>query len=231
MDTDSSREDTMSSSERPVRPRDAATLVIYRRGPDSPEVLMGRRSDKARFKPGVYVFPGGRSEPADTRIKPSTPLDPAIAPKLAVGGSPARAQALAMTAIRETFEEAGLLVAAPGDPGPTHHPTWATVRQRGLAPALDRLTYLGRAITPSPQPIRFHARFFAVDAAHAQGDLSGDSELSDLQWVPLRDSARLDVMGVTLLMLEALEQLLADPARFRAPFLSFQHGRRTIQWT
>lgn len=220
----------MTEKPRPVRPSDAATLLVYREGRRGLEVVMGRRSDKAKFKPGVYVFPGGRLERADSVIQPLTPLASHIPDKLAVGGSAARAQAIALAAIRETFEEAGLIVGAEGDHGHSSHPSWAAMRAQGLAPALDRLVYLGRAITPSVQPIRFHARFFAVDARHAHGEFGGDSELSDLRWVPFSEVEKLEVMPVTLLMIQSLQNFLAAPAGHRSAFLSFQHGRRTLQW-
>lgn len=215
---------------RPPRPQDAATLLIYRAGPHGLEVVMGRRSDKARFRPGVYVFPGGRLEAADRRITPLTPLTPAVLPKLGAGASPLAAQALALAAVRETFEESGLIVGAPGDAGPSSHPSWEAFRARGYAPALHTLVYLGRAITPSVQPIRFHARFFAVDAQHAHGELGGDSELLDLRWVPFVDVPQLEVMPVTLLMIESLNRYLAAPDTHRTAFLRFQYGQRTISW-
>lgn len=220
----------MPERPQPVRPADAATLLVYREGRKGPEVVMGRRSDKAKFKPGVYVFPGGRLERADSVVRPLTPLAPHIPHKLAVGGSESRARALALAGIRETFEESGLIVGARGDHGHDAHPSWAAMRAQGFAPALDPLVYLGRAITPSVQPIRFHARFFAVEARHAHGELGGDSELSDLRWVPFSAVAELEVMPVTLLMIQSLQQYLASPAEHRSAFLSFQHGKRTLQW-
>lgn len=215
---------------RPARPRDAATLLVYRPGPRGLEVVMGRRSDKARFRPGVYVFPGGRLEAADHRITPLTPLAPAALPKIGTGASVIHAQALALAAIRETFEESGLIVGTHGDAGASQHPSWEAIRARGFAPALHTLVYLGRAITPSVQPIRFHARFFAVEARYAHGELGGDSELEDLRWVPFDDVAQLEVMPVTLLMIESLNRYLAEPGDHRTAFLRFQYGKRTITW-
>ncbi len=194
-----------------------------------PEVVMGRRHSKARFKPGVYVFPGGMLERADHLVQPASALAPAIVPRIAVAGSQERANALALAAIRETFEECGLVVGVPGDPGPSHDPSWQALRARGLTPQLAPLRYLGRAITPSVQPIRFHARFFAIDSRHVTGELTGSGELGDLQWVPLATARELPVMEVTLLMLESLRRKLEDDDD-RAPFLSFQHGRRRVIW-
>ena len=68
---------------------------------------MGRRRAGARFVPGCYVFPGGAVDPADRNARPATRLDPRIVGKLAVANSAQRAQALAMAAVRETYEETG----------------------------------------------------------------------------------------------------------------------------
>jgi 8-oxo-dGTP pyrophosphatase MutT (NUDIX family) len=219
----------MTESTKPVRPRDAASLVIHQPSPRGVEVLMGKRNEKSRFKPGVYVFPGGGLEAADRRVQVASPLDASIPPRVAVGSSPVGAHALALAAIRETYEECGLLVGVPGDVGENPLASWQDFRQRGLCPPLAPLRYLGRAITPSIQPIRFHARFFAVEASLVSGTIDDTHELGDLQWVPIAQVKDLNVMPVTLLMLEALIRQLeqGDP---RAAFLSFQHGKRQILW-
>ena len=59
-----------------VRPRDAATLILYRRGSDGVRVLMGQRHSKHVFMPDKFVFPGGRVDPADARVRPLTALVP-----------------------------------------------------------------------------------------------------------------------------------------------------------
>jgi len=214
---------------RLVRPRHAASLVIHREGRNGIEVFMGRRHEKARFKPDVYVFPGGMLERADHAARPGSSLDPAITGKLAVGGSHRRAQALAMAAIRETFEETGLIAGAAGDIGPSPDPSWGHFRELGLAPALHHIDYLGRAITPSDRPIRFHARFFFVSADHLAGDIIPSDELQDLRWVSLAKRSTLRMMKVTELMLDTLARRLSGEIT-TAPFLSFRHGRPTIAW-
>lgn len=214
---------------RPVKPRHAASLVIHRQGSHGTEVFMGRRHKQARFKPEVYVFPGGMVERADHAVHPVAGLDPAITEKLAVAGSHRRAQALAMAAVRETFEETGLILGAPGAIGPSRDSTWARFRERGLAPDLGSIGYLGRAITPSFQPIRFHARFFFVSADHLRGDIAPSEELEDLQWVSLSRRSSLRMMEVTELMLDTLVRRLSGEIT-TAPFLSFQNGRRITAW-
>ena len=94
----------------PARPRDAASLVLLRGQGEGAEVLMGRRARQHRFLPDVYVFPGGRLDPADRRLVPLRALAPAVAARLARHGRPARAIALAAAAARETFEETGLIL-------------------------------------------------------------------------------------------------------------------------
>src|SRR3954470_17985140 len=93
-----------------VRPKDAASLVLVRRDRDAVRVLMGERAKAHVFLPGRFVFPGGRVDLSDFRIAAGTDLKPEVRAKVAAGTTPARARALALAAIRETFEETGLLV-------------------------------------------------------------------------------------------------------------------------
>ncbi|TDJ61357.1 MAG: NUDIX hydrolase [Proteobacteria bacterium] len=214
---------------RPVTPRHAASLLIHRQGRFGTEVFMGRRHKKARFKPDVYVFPGGMVERSDHSVRAASGLDPAATAKLAVAGSPRRAQALAIAAVRETFEETGLLLGACGTIGPSTDPTWSVFRERGLAPDLSRIGYLGRAITPSIQPLRFHARFFFVSAEHVQGEIAPSEELEDLRWVPLLRRSSLRMMQITELMLDTLGRRLSGEIS-KSPFVSFHHGRQLTVW-
>lgn len=194
------------------RPRDAATLVLVRDGAGGPEALMGRRPRRQAFMPGHYVFPGGGVEPCDRWVRPATALRPAVAARLARGATPARARALAAAAVRETFEETGLMLArrVPPDARPVR-PEWRAFHAVGLAPAFDRLDYVYRAVTPPGLPRRFNARFFLARAADAAGTLGGNGELLDLRWVPLADSVGLPLPYITEVVLEEVEHLLATP--------------------
>ena len=102
---------------RALRPRDAATLIIVDNSSGEPRVLLGRRRLDMVFMPGRYVFPGGRVDPADKQIVVEEDLRPRDLEKLMVAmkGTPsvARARALALAAVRETCEEAGLLIGRP----------------------------------------------------------------------------------------------------------------------
>lgn len=189
-----------------MRPVDAATLIILRQ---RREVLMGVRSHRHAFLPHHYVFPGGRVDAGDARVPAPVPLRPEVESRLLTAASPARARALAMAAVRETFEETGLLLGRPVErPLRTRSPGWRGIFQQGVVPALDRIDYLARAITPPGQVRRFNARFFVVDADHLQGELRGNGELEDLHWVDLRRTDHLPVIGITELVLALLRHRL-----------------------
>lgn len=199
---------------RAVRPRDAASLIVTRTTRAGLEVLMGRRHRKTRFMPDAFVFPGGRLDPADARAKPATSLKRAVEKHLLHSVTPARARALAMTAVRETFEETGLMLGAEGSVGGTRDEGWAAVRETGLAPDLARLDYVARAITRVASPIRFDARFFLADAAHFSGELGGSGELLDLAFVSLEKARELPSAIITQFMLSEVARLIeAAPAQ------------------
>lgn len=195
---------------RPVRPRDAASLVLHRMRRGQREVLMGRRPLSARFMPGVYVFPGGATEPSDRSVRPASTLSPDVTHLLKVGGSEDRARAMAITAVRETFEETGLMLAAPGDPDMADHPGWQAWQSQGLAPDLGAMDLSARAITPARSPIRFHARFFVADGSNARGRIGGDGELEDVAWVPMAEAAALPLANVQRFVIEHVKATLAD---------------------
>ena len=113
------------SSGRAVRPRDAATLIVVRRNGPQPTILMGKRAASHKFMPNKYVFPGGRVDVGDGRIRPPCDLHPAVLQRLAQDCSESRARALALAAIRETFEETGLILGEPDTPTlRTRSPPW-----------------------------------------------------------------------------------------------------------
>ncbi len=206
--------DRVGGDGAPVLPRDAATLLLWRPGPNGPEVLMGKRARNAAFVPDFYVFPGGRIDAEDVAVRAASDLDEAATARMGVRGRRDLAQALALAAVRETFEETGLLLAEAGDVGPVAHPEWALWRERGLAPALGRMRYFGRAITSPSSPIRFHARFFIARAEHCTGTLAGSGELSDLAYYRAADALEeLPVVDITEFMLNRLIAYAADPLR------------------
>lgn len=196
---------------------DAAGLLLIRGTGREAEVLMGRRSRASRFMPGVYVFPGGRVERADGR--PSGFAETMTSPPMGTDSATRRRLTLfARAALRETFEETGLLVAERPGPGPAGidapaagtAEVWRAFRRAGRAPAFSALALVARAVTPTRSLIRFHTRFFRADGQAAHGDLLGDGELEDLRWVPVEDAGSLPIAEVTVLVLR--EALAHGPA-------------------
>jgi len=214
-----------------VVPRDAAALVITRAGPREPSVLLGQRHRGHVFMPNKFVFPGGRVDPSDARAPHASGLRPEVLRKLALGCTEARARALALAAIRETFEEAGLLVGRPAERAPrTRARGWASFLAHGVIPALDALEYVARAITPPGNPRRFDTRFFWVDAAHVHeaggAALTGSGELLDLRWVPLSETPALDLPEATQMVVAEVAKRLAarDPRALPVPFARYVRG-------
>jgi 8-oxo-dGTP pyrophosphatase MutT (NUDIX family) len=212
------------SPPRPAKPRHAASLVLVRRHKGIARILMGRRSAKAVF-PEAYVFPGGRLDKSDTAVAPSAHLGAQVLNDLCERGgcTPALARGLATAAIRETYEETGLIIAGRGDAG-LHEGTWADFATRGIAPAHDRLSFLGRAITPASAPVRFHARFFMADGDDIEGELKSNGELTALDWYPLDHAQTLPAIDVTKFILSELAA--AERGEIRAaPFFRYRRNK------
>lgn len=209
-----------------VRAREAATLVIYRRAERSAEVLMGERHRRHRFMPRLHAFPGGRVDPLDSRVRLGSALRGDVARQLERKLTPTRARAAAVAAVRETFEETGLVVGAP-DPQPKRQVPagWRRFFDTGMAPALGHLDYIARAVTPPMRPVRFNARFFMIESRHVTGNLTGNGELLDLRWFPIREARGLDLPGITRVVLTHIEELFDDPPRRSAerPIPYFKH--------
>ena len=164
-----------------IRPKDAATLILVDRSTDRPKVLLGRRHQNHKFMPGKFVFPGGRVEPADRQMASAAHLDPQVEDRLMRGlrrPSPARARALVLAAIRETFEETGLLIGLRGldaftDHGATTSSMWAAFATAGVNPDLTNIHFVARAITPPGRSRRFDTRFFTADASSVTARVRG----------------------------------------------------------
>lgn len=201
---------------RGVRPRDAATLVPLRRQGERVEVLMGRRARKHRFLPNLYVFPGGRVDDDDHRVQPLSPLRGDVQAHLVRESGAARARALAVAAVRETWEETGIVL--------------GNIEDGKLRPSLDRLDYLIRAITPAESPIRFHARFFAAQVTARDGTVASNGELLDLAWRSVPECLTLPVADITEYVLGNLDRLISGrSANARVPLFAFRNGRVAIR--
>lgn len=195
-------------------PRDAATLVLVDNSIASePRILMGRRRADLAFLANKVVFPGGRVDPADKTADAASELSANTVAALltAMRGRPseARARALGIAAIRELHEETGIAL---GDPA---------------CPPLDALTFFARAITPPGRPRRFDTRFFMAEAtrARARQPLGGDGELTDLAWLTLDDARRLDLPGITRLIIDDIAVLLPLRSARLSPGIPFYFYR------
>ena len=212
-----------------LRPKDAATLVLVKRQ-GQPRVLMGQRHSGLAFMAGKYVFPGGRVDPGDRRIAAASELRPEVLEKLSIGIAPTRARELALAAIRETFEETGVLVGERREICPrTRSPAWARFFAHGILPRLDALDFIARAVTPPNRPRRFDARFFMVEAsaiAHVLEDTSNE-ELLKPCWLTLTEARALDVPAITRRVLEEVEARLSGGPR-PAPFFRFNRGKASL---
>ncbi|MBT5414058.1 MAG: NUDIX domain-containing protein [Rhodospirillaceae bacterium] len=232
-DRDDPREGYDWSPRSPVRARDAASLVLIREGDRGPEVLMGQRSKNLDFMPHRYVFPGGRLDTEDHRVRPATDFRPSVKDKLARSLPPDRARALAVAAIRETFEETGLILGKPA-PAPKGSVTedWKGFLDLGLAPALDELDAIGRAITPAQLPKRFNARFFVARADHVQGEIVGSGELINIGWLPVEEAIAMGIADITEIVARlALRWFQHPQTRFTRdplPLYCFRRGRRMV---
>jgi 8-oxo-dGTP pyrophosphatase MutT (NUDIX family) len=200
-----------------TRPRDAATMIIIDRAAPSPQVLLGRRHHGHKFMPGKFVFPGGRVEPHDRRMASVTAIAPQVEARLMQDvqrPSAEKARGLVLAAIRETFEETGILlgtksrepVRSPGGP-------WDAFVQHGVMPDLTPVHFIARAITPPARTKRFDTRFFAIDASRIAARLDGvvgpDTELTELVWHPIAAAARLDMPAITTAVIEELAARIA----------------------
>jgi 8-oxo-dGTP pyrophosphatase MutT (NUDIX family) len=214
-----------------MRPKDAGTLIILDgKGADA-KMLMGRRHHRHAFMPGLFVFPGGRVDRADGDAKTTDNLHPEVETRLLrhMKGRPTkrRARAVALATIRETYEEAGLLLGRRED-CPQSHRDWAAFPEHGVAPSLGNLRLIARAITPPGRTRRFDAWFFAAqmdDIAH-QLDAGPSGELEDLHWLTIPEAKRLELPVITLKILQELElRLTEDPDLTPGNPVPFYHLR------
>jgi 8-oxo-dGTP pyrophosphatase MutT (NUDIX family) len=200
-----------------LRPRDAATLILIDNSAPTPKVLLGKRHHGHKFLPGKYVFPGGGVEPLDKRMPTARPLDRHAEQRLMRAvkrPSPVKARALALAAIRETYEETGLMLGAPASDAPGAPPgPWAAFGRAQILPDLASIHFVARAITPPRRPKRFDTRFFAADAGaivqRIDGMIGPDAELVELVWMSIKEARQLDMPDITAVVLEELEARIA----------------------
>lgn len=204
-----------------LRPRDAASLLIIDRSASELRILMGKRHSRHVFMPGKFVFPGGRTETADGRMTAIAELSEHDQTKLLTGmggrSSIRRCRALALSAIRETYEEAGLFLGRKTGFSKVSHPDWAAFAERNVMPDLSALRYFARATTPPGLARRFDTRFFIAfreAVADSLPEATGPSqELEELAWLSFPDALQLDIPDITRIIIrEAKGVLDADPS-------------------
>ncbi len=207
---------------RAPRPRDAATLILVRKTRGEDTILMGQRARGHVFMPDKWVFPGGAVDRSDAIASAATELRPEVADKLLLENSRRPPRAYALAAVRETFEETGLVVGRPGAPAGKPAPGWATFAACDAAPELDKLDFVCRAITPPYRPRRFDARFFFAEAdavllddrAHFAG-----GELMHTRWFTMDEALALDLPNVTRFVLGEVAARLSGATLEGPPFL------------
>ena len=200
-----------------IKPRDSATLILIDRAEPVPKVLLGRRHHSHRFLPGKFVFPGGRIEPLDRLMAAATALHDRHIDKLMQRmkrPSVAKAAAFALAAIRETYEETGIMLGIRAN-GPMRVPPcpWRAFADADIVPDLSAVHFVARAITPPGRPLRFDSRFFTAEvsaiARRDDGFVGPDKELVELVWLPITEARRLDMPGITAVVLEELQDRIA----------------------
>jgi 8-oxo-dGTP pyrophosphatase MutT (NUDIX family) len=188
----------------PVTPRDAATVMLLRPAAASDggfEVYMLRRKPSMAFAPGAYVFPGGSVDLRDAEDEVAWAGPPPADWGRAFDAPDELARALVCAAVRETFEESGVLLAGPAADSVVADTTgddWEADRQalldrslslagllarRGLILRADLLRPWARWITPAAEPRRFDARFFAAALPPGQRTRDVGGEAAAVQWI------------------------------------------------
>lgn len=227
--------DVERTSAEPATPRPAATVVLLRDRPGEIEVLLLGRNRRVGFVPGAYVFPGGRVDAGDARppllerLHGLTPEEAGRRLELPDGDPPAVAYYVA--ALREAFEETGILVGrtASGGPPPTGAQEEEVLELREMLledesrfpEVLDRMgcvmdggavEYVAHWITPEAEPRRYDTRFFAAAVPGDSAVILDEREMVDAVWLtPARaleryEEGRLPMVFPTLKTLEALRE-------------------------
>jgi len=205
--------------------RDAATVVLIRRDGPVPRVLMGQRGAGAAFMPNKFVFPGGAIDRGDAAVPLAAPLDAdsrARLTALPVTPAPPPPEAMIAAAVRELWEEAGLMLAAPGHWPHAPDPDWHPFATAGLAPDPAALRFIFRAVTPPGRTRRFDARFFLAEAEALVGDPddfgAAADELAHLQWIALDQARGYDLPFITEVVLAEAAALIAGDSAPGVPF-------------
>jgi len=204
----------MNADPTPIR--NASTVIVLRDRLTEPRVLMGQRGSNAVFMPNKVVFPGGAVDIGDAHIPLSQGLPAVCVDRLVEDCASDLSHSLAAAAIRELWEETGLIVGKPGTWDGAVPEDWQGFSDAGFVPSGQSLQFIFRAITPPGRPRRFDARFFLIDADEIANDLDDFSaaceELSHLQWVPIHKAREFDLPFITEVVMAEVLNRAADPS-------------------
>ena len=215
---------------RAVRPKKAATLILWKGSRQNPEILMGQRAKKHDFMPSVYVFPGGRVDRGDIYVPYAGDLSPRTQTILEAAYTPRQARAVALSCIRETWEETGLML---GREQKMHrnprHESWQDYYDAGYMPDLDGIEVIGRATTPPRRHKRFDTWFFALEANNVNANAVGDSrELENVNWFTFEQIADLPLHTATETMLKVAKRALSQDRLGKSIFYMRKSGKSFI---
>ncbi|MSZ76545.1 MAG: NUDIX hydrolase [Actinobacteria bacterium] len=202
----------------PVEPRNAATVVLMRPSEHGPDVYLLRRQVSMDFAGGMAVFPGGGVDPRDFDAAVAWAGPPPAAWAARMGCDEETARALVCAAVRETFEESGVLLAGPSDEAVVADTTaddWEADRvaletrelslsdflnQRGLVLRTDLLGVWDAWLTPVFEPKRYSTWFFVARLPEGQVTRDVSTESSSVTWLPARHAAEQADVGELALM-------------------------------
>lgn len=176
---------------------------------------MGQRGANAAFMPDRFVFPGGAVDAVDHLPVGEWPLEAETARRLEKSSDPRIARALPFAAIRELYEEVGLVLGRPAQENDDQARLsgWAGSFAPGFVPNLSALRLIFRAVTPPGRSRRFDARFFVADASHTDTEhyTIGDGELRHVQWLSFDAARALPLPFITGIVLSELKSALSQP--------------------
>jgi len=249
----------LSGRQPPAEPRDAATVMLVRQASAGLEVYMLRRQASMAFAPGAYVFPGGSVDQRDADDEVAWTGPDAAEWGRIFSAPPSLARALVCAAVRETFEESGVLLAGESPESVVADTTsedWEADRRalldrsvslgelltrRGLVLRADLLRPWSRWITPVVEPRRFDTRFFAAALPPGQRTRDVGGEASEVAWVRPADAlaagrrAEIRLFPPTMVSLSELAEcgdidtVLSGPRQV-APIIPEVHEREGAVW-
>jgi 8-oxo-dGTP pyrophosphatase MutT (NUDIX family) len=202
------------SLERAPRPKIAATIVLTIGDRKNPKILMGQRSARHDFMPSVYVFPGGRVDRIDSYAPYAGDLSARTERILEAAVSPRKARAIALSCIRETFEETGFMIGRIVEKPVRNmkNPTYDRFREAGQLPDIADIEVFGRAITPPHRHKRFDAWFFHRHLGDvAPPEVNDSHELLNVGWFDFDEISDLKLQRATEMMIDVFKDYIHRP--------------------